>query len=83
MDLTCIDRNKYQQINKVVIVDNDVFDTKHQNVALSKSNFAKCILNREGEFTDVDFSEFVKIFDVIAEIIRNHYTQSLAATNLP
>lgn len=83
MNLNCTDRNKYQHTNKVVIVDNDVCDTNHQNVALSKSNFAKYILNREGEFADIDFSEFVKIFDVIIEIIRNHYTLSLAAKNLP
>jgi RNA-directed DNA polymerase len=83
MDLNCTERNKYQHADKVVVVDNAVFDKDHQNVALPKSKFAKYIFDREGEFADMDFSEFVKIFDVIAEIIRNHYTQSLAATNLP
>jgi hypothetical protein len=82
MDLNCTDK-KYQVADKVAIVDDKVFDANHQNVALSKSNFAKYILNREGEFADADFSEFVKIFEVITEIIRNHYTLSLAAKNLP
>jgi hypothetical protein len=82
MDLNCADK-KYQVADKVAIVDDKVFDANHQNVALSKSNFAKYILNREGEFADADFSEFVNIFEVITEIIRNHYTLSLAAKNLP
>jgi hypothetical protein len=83
MNLNCTDRHKYQNTNKIAIVDNDVFNEEDQNVALSKSNFAKYILNREEKFADMDFSEFVKIFDVITEIIRNHYTLSLAAKNLP
>jgi len=83
MNLNCTDRHKYQNTNKITIVDNDVFNEEDQNVALSKSNFAKYILNREEKFADIDFSEFVIIFDVITEIIRNHYTLSLAAKNLP
>lgn len=57
---------------KQIIIDSGVFksdDLEWQNsVALSKNNFAEYILNKEAEFSDIQFSNFSKIFDIIKAI---------------
>jgi hypothetical protein len=67
--LVCRTPNKVGKTN--AIIDDDVFDDEHTNVALSKADFAKYILNGEEGFTGFDVSEFKKIFDVINHIIAS------------
>mgnify|MGYP000919451425 CR=1 FL=1 len=55
--------------NKQVIIDSGVFkadDLEWQSsVALSKNNFAEYILNKEVAFSDIQFTNFKKIFEII------------------
>lgn len=51
------------------VVDTDVDDEK--NVALSKSTFANMILNREKPLDNIDFSNFIKIFEIFKEIEKD------------
>lgn len=53
------------------IIDDEVFDSEHNNVALSKNAFADYILSGEKGFSGVDKSEFQSIFDVVSNIL-NH-----------
>jgi hypothetical protein len=55
-----------------MVIDNDVFDEFHQNIALPKSHFADYISNKIDPFHDIDFSAFIAIFDVIEQIIREN-----------
>jgi len=41
------------------------------NYALSKMDFAECVLNEKSGFENFDFSNFVPIFEIIKEIIEN------------
>lgn len=52
------------------ILDNDVFDNEHKNIAMSKEAFARNILDGNGDFAGVDFSEFQIIFDLIIDLLR-------------
>lgn len=70
LDLICTDRNKYGNQAQLSIVDSQVYDSKNENVALSKSDFANCVLEQNPPFDRVDHSEFVKIFEVIDAIAR-------------
>jgi hypothetical protein len=51
------------------VIDSGVYDKEHDNVALSKNDFAENILNEVDEFKDLDVSEFTKIFEIITTII--------------
>ena len=53
------------------IIDQDVYDSKGKNVALSKMSFARNILSKTAPFDKMDFSAFSVIFDIIEEISRN------------
>lgn len=77
-DLNCTDRNKFKN-DKLTIVDNDVYNNKSENVALSKNTFAECVLNSESGFQDVDFSEFRLIFIVIRQIIEENVIKKTAS----
>lgn len=68
-DLTCTDLNKINR-KDVSIIDDRVFDSHHKNVALPKNHFADYILQIDSGFNDFDVSEFKKIFDLIAMIIK-------------
>ena len=70
-DLTCTDLNKVKR-QDVSIIDNQVFDRHHRNVALPKSQFADYILQQEEGFNDFDVSEFRQIFDIIAMIMKEN-----------
>ena len=59
-------------INSVFIIDSDVFQPSGKSLALSKNDFANNILNELGEFKNVDFSAFSKIFDLINSIIEEN-----------
>jgi len=62
--------------NSLKIIDSAVYDDAHKNVALSKNDFAKYVLNLEPGFDDFDFSEFSAIFDVIEKILQLHNPDS-------
>lgn len=55
--------------NKQVIIDSGVFKADdlewESSVTLSKNNFAEYILNKEVAFSDIQFSNFKKIFEII------------------
>jgi DNA polymerase III delta prime subunit len=55
---------------KVKILDTEVYDADHNNVALSKSEFATPIANADGSFGAVNFQEFKKIFSVVEQILQ-------------
>lgn len=60
--------------SKQVIIDNGVYLTSDPewttSVALSKNNFADFILKKEVNFSDIDFSNFRKIFGIIQDITK-------------
>ncbi|MFL5806124.1 MAG: RNA-directed DNA polymerase, partial [Roseiflexaceae bacterium] len=64
--------NKIKSTGKISIIDANVFDKNHTNVALPKSDFAELVLNNAPNFDDFDFSEFEKIFDIIDQIAENN-----------
>jgi RNA-directed DNA polymerase len=70
LELNCTDLNKIR--GKLTIIDSSVFDSQSNNVALPKNDFARFILEREPEFSDMDFSEFSLIFDLIRNIMEDN-----------
>ncbi|MGD0355627.1 MAG: reverse transcriptase domain-containing protein [Dehalococcoidia bacterium] len=72
-NLNCIDRaiiDVYYRKGILKIIDRDVFDENSKNIALSKEAFASYVLSREPGFENVDFNEFIKIFDIILQILE-------------
>lgn len=61
---------------KLKIVDSGVYhanDPEWKNsLALSKSDFAKNVLDKTVEFNNIDFTNFKKIFDIIEKIINDY-----------
>lgn len=53
------------------IIDQDVYNSKGKNVALSKMAFARNVLSKTAPFDKMDFSAFSAVFDIIEEISRN------------
>ena len=68
-NLNCTALNK---LGRYTIIDNNVFDVKNNNMALSKDDFASAILNQTPEFKDVDFKHFNLIFKLIQNIAKQH-----------
>lgn len=66
---------KQDKSGKTIIIDEQVYlynDLEMKNsIALTKNDFAESILNKKGEFKDMDFSNFQKIFDVISKIVKS------------
>lgn len=64
-------RNK---AGKLKIIDSAVYKFEEReskkNIALSKNEFAENILNNNQNFTNIDFENFRKIFDVIQAILN-------------
>ncbi len=52
------------------IIDQDVYNSKGKNVALSKMTFARNVLSKAAPFDKMDFSAFSAVFDIIEEIFR-------------
>lgn len=65
LDVICADKNKYSS-KLLTIIDNNVFDSENNNVALSKNAYANNII--QNKYEKIDVSEFKKIFDIIREI---------------
>jgi tetratricopeptide (TPR) repeat protein len=53
----------------VRILDSEVYNEKHENVALSKTDFAQKVAQGEQPFENMDFTPFGPILDVIDSII--------------
>lgn len=61
---------------KEEIVKSDLTDEADDvDYSLSKSDFAWNIYNKEAGFNNFDFSDFIKIFEMIIDIIENHNSQ--------
>ena len=69
------DRHKIKG-NQLKIIDADVFDKNHENVALSKNSFADYIEQGSENFNNYDFEEFQEIFKVIDKILKYHEENS-------
>lgn len=60
---------KYTEDNKSKIVECDVFK-ENTNIALSKSDFARYIIENKKEFDNFDVNQFEKIFHIIDLILK-------------
>jgi RNA-directed DNA polymerase len=68
-ELNCILIKKLGDPLKVI--DEKVFNRQRQNVALSKDEFAENILAQTEEFSDIDFSGFVPLLEMISTIVAD------------
>jgi hypothetical protein len=68
-ELNCALLNKLG--NPIKIIDEKVFNRQRQNVALSKDEFAENILGQTEEFSNIDFSGFVPLLEVISTIVAD------------
>ena len=55
---------------RLKIIDANVFDSNGNNIALSKSDFATYVADGVAPFQDLNFQNFIKIFNIIQEIIE-------------
>lgn len=62
-NLTSIDNSK--------IIDGGVYNGDDENIALTKTDFADCILRRDALFKDFNFDKFKDIFSIIEKIIED------------
>ena len=46
-----------------------------KNYALSKMEFAKRILNKEKPFDNMDFSNFIPLFEIIKKVLNEPYAE--------
>ena len=74
----CCEKRKLCGSDKISIIDGsseerviNPKDVNSPNFALSKMDFAECVLEKKSGFEDFDFSNFVPIFEIIKEIIEN------------
>jgi hypothetical protein len=51
------------------IIDSDVYDAAHKNVAMSKVEFAAKVAAGSGKFGDFDFAAFTDLFSIIELIV--------------
>ena len=56
---------------QIRIIDDEVFNSSHENVALSKSNFAQLIFDQQGVFASFSFDSFRTLFDLIGAIVEH------------
>ena len=67
-NLNCSDRSKFRNPKLLKIVDSDVFNNDHENIALPKSDFADLVLTGAQEFENFSFDEFANIYEIISSI---------------
>jgi RNA-directed DNA polymerase len=68
-DLSTTNKSKIQG-SHIGILDSEVFDSNHHNVALSKSDFANYIFQEEEGFNDFDFEAFREVFDMVEKVVK-------------
>ncbi len=61
------------KVDRVRIVDSEVFDEKSRNVAISKADFAKYVISGKGAFGAFNFEAFQEIYTIINRIIDRAY----------
>lgn len=69
--LNANDKNKIKS-KQLKIIDNDVYDNDHNNVALSKNDFADNILESQEAFANFSFSPFDEVFQIISKILDTY-----------
>lgn len=57
-------------VERTKIIDQDVFDAKGNNIALTKADFAELVCSGIYPFDSLDFGEFRQIFSIIAKIAK-------------
>jgi hypothetical protein len=75
-------KNKLQpsgKNQKVKVIDSEIFNEKHHNVAMSKAEFASNVCSRTGPFATFRLENFASIFAIIEAIID----QSREEVDLP
>lgn len=55
--------------NRLFIIDNDVFDAQHRNVALPKAQYALNVLTEAPGFAAIDFSAFGPLIERVRDIL--------------
>ncbi|MEA5509864.1 AAA family ATPase [Crocosphaera sp. UHCC 0190] len=71
INLNTTEINKFKS-EQIKIIDDKVFDSENNNVALSKDDFATYIYNNEEGFNDFEFSAFREVFEIIEKILKNN-----------
>ncbi|MDJ0568017.1 MAG: reverse transcriptase domain-containing protein [Pleurocapsa sp. MO_192.B19] len=66
-----VSNSKKINVNKLTIIDGEVYNENNQNVALSKNDFADSIYHKKKNFNNFDFNAFNNIFEIIDKIIKN------------
>ena len=79
-DLVCWENKVRGEV--VCVIDRKVFSRDGVNQALSKNSFAHNVLHRVDNFDDFDFSQFRKVFDIMADIVAGISAAALAAEGL-
>lgn len=69
--LNATDKNKIIS-KQLKIIDNDVYDSDHNNIALSKNDFADNILKSEGAFANFSFTPFDEVFQIISKVLDTY-----------
>lgn len=64
-------KGKLSSPNRVRVLDSEVYDQNHKNVALSKSEFSDLVASAQGAFGAVDFHAFRRIFSIVEEILKS------------
>lgn len=64
------DSNSTNKAGRNVIIDKDVFNSYHENIGLSKSDFSIAIFNDEITISNESWENFRHIFDMISEILN-------------
>lgn len=66
--IICQDYNRFSR-SGLHIISEKVYDGKHRQIAMSKSDFAENVYNAKSGFHDFNFSEFQNIFNVINSLV--------------
>lgn len=69
--LSCAEAQKAKR-RPAVIIDNNVFNENHENVALPKDAFAQNVLDRKPNFDDFGFEGFRDLFELISELVHSN-----------
>lgn len=61
---------------RIKIIDAEVYDASHNNIALPKADFAALVSSKEGVFGTFGFSAYIPLFNVLREIISTSNARS-------
>jgi GTPase SAR1 family protein len=63
--------------DNIRIVDSEVYDTNHNNVALSKLEFANNVASAQDKFSEFNFTQFSQIFNILRDIVHETHQVDL------